>query len=117
MPTTNPDSYGTQRDSILNVLTEARGGWVPAPELAKIALQFQTRIKELRDKCGLRIENDIQREGRKQFSRYRLVPNQSLTPDQPRVALEHSRESPEGEPRVVPLLLFSDLKPELEYPD
>ena|SRR5579864_713472 len=92
-PNPSTDSR-SQQSQILAVLISARGGWVPAPELARIALQFQTRVKEIRDKLGLKIENRIQRVGRKQFSSYRLV-SSSSTPHH--VALKHSQGSIERE--------------------
>ena len=46
-----------QRDRILALLVDARGGPVPAPALAAIALQYSARIFELRRK-GFDIRNE-----------------------------------------------------------
>ena len=68
------DSKKTQCDRVLASLIEARGGYVPAPELARVGgLQFQTRIYELKHRLGFVIENKMQREGRKVLSWYRLI--------------------------------------------
>lgn len=46
----------TQRQRILEVLRERTGRWVPAYDLAQVALQFCARIAELR-RDGHTIEN------------------------------------------------------------
>lgn len=105
-PAPSPEK-STQRNQILALLVEARGDWVPAPELARLALQFQTRIKEIRDQLGLKIENQIQRQGRKQLSRYRLVLTESTSPPRPTgrtAALNATRSArvPEHTTELVP---------------
>src|SRR5689334_120011 len=46
----------TRCGRILQRLEDARGGEVPAPEIARVGgLQWQTRISELRHKFGFRI--------------------------------------------------------------
>jgi hypothetical protein len=47
-------SHATQRNRILELLTSARGGWVPLPEIAQRAAQYNARILELR-RMGYRI--------------------------------------------------------------
>jgi hypothetical protein len=48
----------TQEGKILAVL-EAEGGWVPAPQLARISLQYCARLYSLR-KRGIEIENRVE---------------------------------------------------------
>lgn len=48
----------SQRQRILDLLISARG-WVPAPELARISLQYSARVKELRT-LGFRIVNRLE---------------------------------------------------------
>jgi hypothetical protein len=50
----------TQRDKIRALLMEREGQWVPVFELAAIALQYGTRVKELRD-SGFEILNSTQK--------------------------------------------------------
>ena len=111
-PTPSLNSRNTQRSRILAPLIRAHGEWVPSPELAAIALQYNARLFELK-KLGFRIENRREKRDGKFLSWFRLVPNRSIsTPNQPRVALEPSRASTEGEstgePRVAPLPRFED---------
>jgi len=47
---------GSQEARILGLLRD-RGGWVPAPELAKISLQYSRAIHNLR-RAGHEIENN-----------------------------------------------------------
>ena len=49
-------SAKNQRAKILSLLVGARGGWVPLPEIARCAAQYNARVFELR-RLGLRIEN------------------------------------------------------------
>jgi hypothetical protein len=89
----------TQRGRILARLLEARGGEVPAPELARLGgLQFQTRIYELKHQLGFKIENRMETVDGKKLSWYRLIsaPNTPPTLAQP----------------PAPLELFPDLKGE-----
>src|SRR5260370_5083328 len=46
----------TQRGRILRELIDARGGWVPLPEIMACAAQYNARILELR-RLGFNIEN------------------------------------------------------------
>jgi len=49
----------SQRDRILELLIRACGAEVPAPELARISLQYSARVKELRE-LGFRIINRVE---------------------------------------------------------
>jgi len=51
-----PENAKTQRSKILRLLIEARGSWVPSPEIADCALQYNARLFELR-RLGFLIEN------------------------------------------------------------
>jgi|SRR5215472_3781987 len=48
-----------QRDRILHLLKAAAPGWVPAPALARISLQYSARIFELRP-SGWKIANRVE---------------------------------------------------------
>jgi len=54
-----PSSARTQRACILRALIDARGDWVPSPQIAALAQQYNARIFELR-RSGLAIENRTQ---------------------------------------------------------
>jgi hypothetical protein len=96
----------TQRARILRPLIEARGGWVPLPEILALGIaQFGARIFELR-RTGFNIENKIERDDSGVVhSWYRLVK------DLPKAELpEPAPPKPESEwqdrPRVTGLALF-----------
>jgi hypothetical protein len=61
-----------QKGEILNLLLSRRGAWGPASDLAARALQYNARIKELRD-SGYVIENQTRRVGRKVHGSFCLV--------------------------------------------
>jgi hypothetical protein len=64
----------TQRAAILRLLLDARGGWVPLPEIIACAAQYNSRIFEIR-RLGLTVENRTERDGSGNvLSWYRLVP-------------------------------------------
>jgi hypothetical protein len=50
------DSRSTQRARILGLLQAANGGWVPLPQIADCAAQYNARIFELRRE-GFKIRN------------------------------------------------------------
>jgi hypothetical protein len=54
-----PSSATTQRENILRVLVNAQGGWVPSPQIAALAQQYNARLFELR-RSGFAIENKTQ---------------------------------------------------------
>ncbi len=43
-------SWGSQRDRILRLLQSRAGQWVPLYEITPLAAQYNTRIKELRER-------------------------------------------------------------------
>ncbi len=43
-------SWGSQRDRILRLLQSRAGQWVPLYEITPLAAQYNTRIKEWRDR-------------------------------------------------------------------
>lgn len=47
-------SFATQRNRILELLIDARGEWVPLPQISQCAAQYNARIFELRH-MGFRI--------------------------------------------------------------
>ena len=68
-----PPSVQTQRGRILAVLTQARGEWVPGPEIFRLAAQYSARVHELR-KLGFKIENKTAMIDGQRHSWFRLVP-------------------------------------------
>jgi len=74
LPTCNPDSRTTQRDRILQVLKDARGSWVPLPEILDLGIaQYKASIFELR-RLDFRIENRAERRDGQNHTFFRLVP-------------------------------------------
>ena len=65
-------AHPTQCDRVFAALRAAGGKWVPAPVLARIALQYGTRILELR-RLGHRVENRTQIVNGSRHSWFRLV--------------------------------------------
>lgn len=64
-----------QRDRILALLIEARGQWVPLPQILDLKIsQFGARIKELRG-LGFKIRNRVEVRDRQRRSWYRLEPS------------------------------------------
>ena len=75
LPTCNPDSRTTQRDRILQVLKDARGSWVPLPEILDLGIaQYKASIFELR-RLDFRIENRAERRDGQTHTFFRLVPS------------------------------------------
>ncbi len=62
----------TQRAEILRLLIDARGGWVPLPEIMPCAAQYNARVLELR-RLGFVIENRSERVNGMRHSWFRLV--------------------------------------------
>jgi Helix-turn-helix domain len=90
----------TQRSRILELLIDARGSWVPLPEILELQIsQYGARILELR-RMGFIIEN--RREGEQSW--FRLVPGPESTLKPKRV-----------EAKPAPDSLFGDISPEV-YP-
>src|SRR5437867_1271840 len=94
---------GTQRARILARLIDARGSWVPLPEILELGIaQYNARIHELR-RMGFVIHN--KRDG--EHSCFRVVTGPTA-PAEPA-----DRKEVEDEPAT----LFGDLSPEPSYPD
>jgi len=65
-------SRGSQRDHILRLLQTRAGQWVPLYEITALAAQYNTRIKELRER-GHIIDNHTRHVDRVVHSWFRLV--------------------------------------------
>lgn len=52
--------HKSQEARILEILLRAGAAWVPAPELADVALQYAARIHTIRKKLGLKVENRLE---------------------------------------------------------
>src|SRR2546430_2516570 len=83
----------TQRTRIFHLLIDARGGWVPLPEILACAAQYNARILELR-RMGFSVENRTERVDGVRHSWFRLVswlaPLPKLEPAKPIAALPAS---------------------------
>ena len=67
-----PESSSSQHGRILRLLIEARGGWVPSPEIAACAQQYNSRLFDLR-RLGFRIENRVEEVNGTRLSWFRLI--------------------------------------------
>jgi hypothetical protein len=67
-----PGLFKGQKAAILDLLHKNRGQWIPAYSLSAVALQYNARVKELRD-AGYVIENQTARHGRQVHGSFRLV--------------------------------------------
>ena len=65
-------SWGSQRDRILRLLQSRAGQWVPLYEITPLAAQYNTRIKELRER-GHTIDNHTRHVDGVVHSWFRLV--------------------------------------------
>lgn len=74
-----PELFRGQRGEILNLLLEHRGKWSPVYRLAACALQYNARVKELRD-SGYLIENRTSRRGKQVLGEFRLTACPGETP-------------------------------------
>src|SRR5271157_5030759 len=71
----------TQRTRILRLLSDARGGWVPLPEILALGIaQYNSRIWDLR-KLGLTIENRTETIEGVRHSWFRLANSPAPTPE------------------------------------
>jgi hypothetical protein len=96
----------SHRNRILDLLKTRSPAWVPAFEVAALALQYNTRLKELRE-AGHSIENKTERCNGITRSWFRLTP-QSREP----------APAPPAPRKVAPApSLFGDLPPQWRYPD
>jgi hypothetical protein len=77
-----PELFIGQKAKFLSALLQHKGEWIPAYRLASIALQYNARVKELRD-AGYATENRIERVGRQVHGSFRLVsgPGEPETPN------------------------------------
>jgi hypothetical protein len=82
-----PTSSSSQRARILDLLISARGGWVPSPEIAACAQQYNARLFELR-RLNFQIENRVEEVNGTRLSCFRLVssPAQASSPTTPAAA-------------------------------
>jgi len=97
-----------QRSQILEVLLAARGGEVPSPDLARISLQYNARILELRE-MGLRIISRTERRDGKTYGYFHLEMGAPA-------ATPAKQEVPAGMNCSTPSL-FGELRRESDYPD
>ena len=83
----------TQRTAILQLLQAAEPGWVPAPALAQISLQYSARICELR-RAGWLITNRVVAVKGKKHGSFRLGPPE--TPRSAELRTRPERQTPDG---------------------
>jgi len=105
-----PESANTQRGRILNLLISARGGWVPSPDIAACAQQYNARLFELR-RLNFQIENRVAEQNGARLSWFRLVasPAQAEPSTPPAVPLNSQTKSAGDvtlDPRARQLALF-----------
>jgi hypothetical protein len=93
----------TQRAAILRLLIDARGNWVPLPEIMACAAQYNSRVFELR-RLGFNIENRTECIDGVRHSWFRLIV--SLTPK-----AEPVKAATASEPRVTGLLFDLETRP------
>jgi hypothetical protein len=67
-----PGLFTTQKEEILDLLLRNRGNWIPSYSLSAVALQYNARVKELRD-AGYKVENKTERHGRQVHGSFRLI--------------------------------------------
>jgi hypothetical protein len=90
----------TQRARILRLLIDARGGWVPLPQIIACAAQYNARIFELR-RMGYSIENRTDRVDGVRHSWFRLGNSPGPAPEPPKPEPEWK-----DRPRATGLPLF-----------
>jgi len=88
-------SRATQRGRVLNLLIAARGAWVPLPEIAACAAQYNARVLELR-RLGFRIENRTKKVDGARHSWFRLISGPTPAADSPTAPRTHSADSQIG---------------------
>lgn len=104
----------SQENRILWLLEAAWPNWTPAPELAKISLQYNSRIFSLRRQKGWLIENRVRVEDGIRHGEFRLGPRPIPPSKDLRRGL--SSDSRALNQKQGPESLFGDLRPE-RYPD
>jgi hypothetical protein len=98
----------TQRAAILHVLINARGSWVPLPEILALGIaQYNARIFELR-RLGFDIENRVETdlETGARHSWFRLVASPAVETPKP----EPLEPDWNDRPRVTGLPLFDGVR-------
>ncbi len=79
-PAQAPLNAKTQRAQILRLLIEARGAWVPLPEIMKCAAQYNARLHELR-RAGFNIPKPrVETINGQKHTWYRLLPSPVAAP-------------------------------------
>ena len=86
----------TQRDRILRLLIEARGGWVPLPDILALGCaQYNARIFELR-RLNFSIENrseiDAETGARHSWFRLRNISEQAVAAEHPTSRFEQTHQ-------------------------
>jgi hypothetical protein len=99
-----PPSARTQREKILRLLLDAKGGWIPSPQIAALALQYNSRIFELR-RFGWAIENQTEIVNDARHSWFRLV----LPAPEPAPEHVHDERKPPAEHTECPGQAAGDL--------
>jgi hypothetical protein len=90
----------TQRATILRLLIDAHGAWVPLPEILALGIaQYNARLWELR-RLGFVIENKSESVDGVRHSWYRLVSSPALPAPTPKP--EAPKPSPEWQDRQRP---------------
>lgn len=74
-----PPNANSQCGRILKLLTDAKGAWVPMPELMKLAAQYSARVKELRS-AGFAIENRTETINHERHGWFRLLVPKPVAP-------------------------------------
>jgi hypothetical protein len=100
----------TQGNRILMMLHASWPNWTPAPELARISLQYCARIRELRD-AGWLISNRVERRGRSKHGFYRL----GSPPTPSNRELRASQAEKSANSIDPPASLFGDISPDRSY--
>jgi len=116
MPGTAPYAQ-TQRARILGLLKSRSPEWVPAFEIAELALQYNARVKELRE-AGHAIENQTERVHGVTHSWFRLLRHRRpVSAAAPGARVERGVvDRAEYEGAAESLSLFGDLTPTLRCP-
>jgi hypothetical protein len=101
----------TQRERILQLLCDARGEWVPLPNILELKIsQFGARILELR-RSGLRITNRTKNIDGQKHSWYRIE-----SCDRVNASASVNAVAAQA-PLTAPTSLFGDLSSQGRYPD
>jgi hypothetical protein len=101
-PAHSDSSRATQRGRILKLLIAAHGAWVPLPEIAACAAQYNARIFELR-RLGFRIESQVKKVDGARHSWFRLARNPAYPSSDPQVAPRTENPLPRELDETLPL--------------